>query len=60
MRNSHGDSRGGRAARLGILASIFAAVAMVLGFALGGVPASARSMSLPSAQGTPVVQRGSA
>ena len=60
MRNSHGDSRGGRAARLGILASIFAAVAMVLGFALGGVPASARSMSLPGAQGTPAVQRGSA
>lgn len=62
MRNSHGNSHGGRTMRLaGFWAAVLAVVAMVVfGATLSGAPASARAVSLPEAQGAPARPLGSA
>ncbi|MDE1559256.1 MULTISPECIES: hypothetical protein [Actinotignum] len=62
MRNSHGNSHGGRAMRLaGLWAAVLAVVAMlVFGATLSAAPASARAVSLPEAQGEPAMQLSSA
>ncbi|MGJ9488348.1 hypothetical protein ACRQET_06410 [Actinotignum sp. GS-2025c] len=61
MRNSHGNSHGGRTMRLaGFWAAVLAVVMVVLGATLSAAPASARAVSLPEAQGELAMQFGSA
>lgn len=61
MRNSHGNSHGGRAMRLaGFWAAVLAVVMVVFGATLSAAPASARSGSMLEAQSAAAMQFSSA